>query len=64
MTGMDYESLGIQEGSEASSEYLRMIDPSVSSEEREKIKEDLLAYCGQDTLAMVRIRDELLKRFD
>ena len=64
VTGMDYESLGIQEGSEASSEYLRMIDPSVSSEEREKIKEDLLAYCGQDTLAMVRIRDELLKRFD
>ena len=29
---------------------------------REKIREDLLTYCGQDTLAMLKIREELLKR--
>jgi CRISPR/Cas system-associated exonuclease Cas4 (RecB family) len=61
---MDYKFLEIQEGGQASLEYLRMIDPSVSSEEREKIREDLLTYCSQDTLAMVKIRDEMLRRFD
>jgi len=40
-----------------------MIDPLTPAEEKEKIKEGLLIYCGQDTLAMVKIRDELLSRF-
>jgi hypothetical protein len=61
---MSYESLSIQEGSQASLEYLKMIDPDTSAEEKKRIKEDLLAYCGQDTLALVKIREELLKRFD
>jgi hypothetical protein len=39
-----------------------MIDPATTSEEKEKIKKDLLTYCAQDTMAMVRIREELLKR--
>ena len=60
---MSYETLSIQEGSQASVEYFRMLDPATSSEEREKIKKDLLDYCGHDTLAMVRIREELLSRF-
>jgi predicted RecB family nuclease len=59
---MAYEKLEIQEGQMASLEYLRMIDPATSEEDREKIKKDLLEYCAQDTLAMVKIRDELLGR--
>jgi len=59
---MAYEGLAIQEGTQASLEYLRMLDPSTRPEERKKIRADLLIYCGQDTLAMVRIREELLKR--
>jgi predicted RecB family nuclease len=61
---MSYESLTIQEGSQASLEYLKMIDSDTLVEEKERIKNDLLAYCGQDTLALVKIREELLKRFD
>jgi len=60
---MSYEALSIQEGSQASVEYFRMLDPSTSHVEREKIKKDLFDYCGHDTLAMVRIREELLSRF-
>jgi hypothetical protein len=41
-----------------------MIDPDTLVEEKERIKNDLLAYCGQDTLALVKIREEILKRFD
>jgi predicted RecB family nuclease len=59
---MSYEALPIQEGSMAGLEYLRMIDPNTSSDEKERIRKDLLKYCGQDTLAMVKIREELLKR--
>ncbi len=59
---MDYKSLKIQEGSQASFEYLRMIDPATPQDEKEKIKNDLLTYCGLDTLAMVRIREALLKQ--
>jgi predicted RecB family nuclease len=60
---MAYDELAIQEGNQASLEYLRMMDPSTSPEERAGIKVALLTYCGYDTLAMVRIREELLRRF-
>ena len=59
---MSYANLGIQEGQEAGIEYMRMLDPSTQAKEKEKIKNDLLKYCGQDTLAMVKIREKLLKR--
>ena len=59
---MGYENLGIQEGQEAGIEYMRMLDPSRSPEEKERIRDDLLKYCAHDTLAMVKIREELLKR--
>lgn len=60
---MDYAKLAIQEGSQASFEFLRMLDPSTSSDEKQRIKKELLEYCGYDTLGMVKIRDQLLKRF-
>jgi predicted RecB family nuclease len=58
---MSYNTLFIKDGSHASFEYLRLIHPDTPSGEKEKIKGDLLAYCSQDTLAMVRIRDQLMK---
>jgi len=59
---MSYADLSIQEGGQAGFAYLRMIEPDTSVEEREEIRAHLLAYCRQDTLAMVKIREELLKR--
>ncbi len=59
---MSYKSLEIQEGQLASLEYLKMIDPSTSTVEKERIKEDLLAYCGHDTFAMLKSREELLNK--
>jgi len=60
---MNYGDLAIQEGGQASFEYLRMIDPSTPLKEKGEIKKALLAYSSHDTIAMVKIRDELLKRF-
>jgi hypothetical protein len=62
VSSMNHGNLNIQEGSMASIEYLRMVDPATPPDEKEKIKHDLLTYCGYDTLGMVKIRDELLKR--
>jgi len=59
---MAYENLEIQEGQMASLEYLRMIDPETPPEDKEKIRKDLLTYCAHDTMAMVKIREELLKK--
>ena len=59
---MSYQELAIKEGDQASVEYLRMINPATTPEEKTMIRKELLTYCGYDTLAMVRIREELLKR--
>ena len=59
---MNYHSLKIQDGMTASIEYLRMLNPATSTEERRRIKEALLTYCGYDTMGMVRIREALLGR--
>ena len=59
---LSYNNLIIKEGNQASLEYLRMIDPATAPAEKKKIRKNLLAYCGHDTLAMVKIREELLKR--
>jgi hypothetical protein len=60
---MSYDDLFIQEGTHASFQYLQMLNPNTPAEEREKIEEALLAYCSYDTLAMVKIREALLRRF-
>jgi predicted RecB family nuclease len=59
---MNHGNLNIQQGSLASIEYLRMLDPAIPADEKAKIKHDLRIYCGYDTLGMVNIRNELLNR--
>lgn len=56
---LSYKSLGIQQGDDAQAKYLKLISERVSESEREILKNDLLEYCQLDTLAMVRILDEL-----
>lgn len=59
---MDYAALKIKEGATASLEYLRFLNAKTPADEKENIKSNLMTYCGFDTLAMVRIREALLKR--
>ena len=56
---MTYKGMGIGEGGAASMAYVKLIDPKVSKAVKDKIRKDLLAYCGQDTLAMVKIYEVL-----
>ena len=50
-----YADLEIQEGGQASLEYLRVHFGSVPEEERRKVRGQLERYCGQDTGGMVWI---------
>jgi len=53
---MDYSRLqGIRDGTEAQQAYLEATAPGTTPERRDEIQRDLLAYCRQDTLAMVEI---------
>ena len=63
VSSMSYDDLFIQEGTHASLQYLQMLKPNTPAEQKKKIEEALLAYCSHDTLAMVRIREALLRRF-
>ena len=53
-----YDNLEINNGSLASSSYV-FLKTLKEPEEVKKIKENLLAYCKMDTLAMVKILEVL-----
>ncbi len=53
---MDYDELDdVSEGAGAQIAYLKILDPSTPSKERQRLREALLRYCCHDTLAMLRI---------
>jgi len=53
--GMTYEGMRISDGEQAGLAYERMIHPDTPDSERARVRRDLLAYCKQDTLAMVKL---------
>jgi hypothetical protein len=58
---LSYENLDIGDGSMAQGLANKMLKGLVTVEDKEKIIEDLLIYCRQDTLAMVELIKWLLK---
>jgi len=59
---MSYDGLGVADGVQAGIAWTRLVDPATSPEEKDKLKRALLQYCGQDTLALARIVDVLVKQ--
>jgi CRISPR/Cas system-associated exonuclease Cas4 (RecB family) len=56
---MTYEGMGVSDGSEAGFAWEKMLRAKAGCEERKKLRSDLLEYCKQDTLAMVRLLEVL-----
>ena len=54
---LSYENLGIHNGTEASSQFLDFMNRNQTPQETEEMMKNLREYCGQDTLAMVRLLD-------
>jgi hypothetical protein len=59
--GMSYDDLEIQDGENASFQYMRMIDTSTKDREKEIIRNSLLKYCRRDTQALAEIYSGLKK---
>ncbi len=56
---MTYENLVIKDGTAAMAAYAELRDPKTPPARREELATALKVYCGQDTMAMVRILDHL-----
>jgi predicted RecB family nuclease len=56
---MAYEGLEVADGNEAGLAWERIIGGELGQAERQRLRDALLAYCQQDTLAMVKILDRL-----
>jgi len=54
---MSYENLGIHNGGEATNKFMDFMTGNQTSEETAQMMHDLHEYCGQDTMAMVRLLD-------
>jgi len=52
---MTYEGLAVANGGDAQSAYINMHSGKLPPAEMDKRRKDLKIYCGQDTLAMVKI---------
>lgn len=59
LTGKGYEGMAIADGGTASYEYLRVTFSDVDTLDRQRVREQLEKYCGQDTLGMVWIVEKL-----
>lgn len=58
---LSYGDLAIHEGGTASNKWRVMIDAKTDKKESEQIYNNLLTYCELDTLAMVRILEQLYR---
>ena len=58
---MTYRDLAIADGDSAMTAFARMMRGECDAAEMESIRRSLLTYCGQDTLAMVRLHEALVR---
>ena len=59
ITGQGYGGLEISEGQSASIAFQTITYGDVSEEENQKVREDLIKYCGRDTEGMIWIVEKL-----
>jgi hypothetical protein len=52
---LSYSNLAVGDGTMAQQAYVEMLLPETTVKRREEIRNSLLAYCNQDTLALVRL---------
>jgi len=56
---MTYEGMAVANGQDAGLAWESLLRGRLDGAERERIAKALLAYCGQDTLALVRLLEKL-----
>jgi len=56
---MTYAGMAVANGDDAQTAYKALLSGKLPPAEAAQLKKDLLCYCGQDTLAMVKVLDRL-----
>jgi hypothetical protein len=56
---MTYDDMDVADGTNAGLAWESLLRGGLDQVERDKIKKALLEYCGQDTLALVRLLETL-----
>ena len=56
---MTYEGMDVADGTDAGLAWESLIRGGLDQAERDRIEKALLEYCGQDTLAMVKLLEKL-----
>ena len=56
---MTYEGMEVAEGAQAGLAWDKMVRGQIDDAERKRLREALLAYCRQDTVALARLLDRL-----
>jgi predicted Zn-dependent protease len=56
---MSYEGMEVANGQDAGLAWNSLVRGGLDQAERDRIRKALLDYCGQDTLAMVRLLEKL-----
>jgi len=59
MPGMTYEGMEVADGTDAGLAWESLVRGGLDQTERDRTRKALLDYCGQDTLAMVRLLEKL-----
>jgi hypothetical protein len=62
LTGKDCSGLAIQEGGQASEEFMRVTFGDAGEKERREVRRNLEDCCGMDTMSMLDIID-MLRRY-
>src|SRR5208337_3053130 len=57
--GMTYEGMDVANGTDAGLAWESLVRGALDQTERDRVKTALLDYCGQDTLALVRLLERL-----
>jgi hypothetical protein len=56
---LSYEGMAVADGQSAGLAWESLVRGGWNCDERNRIKKALLAYCGQDTTALVRLLEKL-----
>jgi hypothetical protein len=56
---MTYDGMEVSNGQDAGLAWESLVRGGIARDERERIREALLDYCGQDTLALLRLHEVL-----
>ena len=55
VSSLTYKGMPVGNGTDAQNAYKALLSGKLSSEEENEVRKNLIAYCGQDTLAMVKV---------